>query len=48
MNGRGALLLIFGRETRRYFLQPLAWVVLTALWFLTGLSFWSATSLPTV
>lgn len=48
MNSARACLLIAGRELRSYFLQPLAWVVLTALWFFTGLSFWSVISVSGV
>lgn len=34
--------LIAGRELRSYFLQPLAWVVLTAIMILNGWNFWMA------
>ena len=48
MSGPMPALLVAGRELRSTFLQPLAWVVLTALWFFTGLSFWSVVSISGV
>lgn len=40
MTGLRTVALIMARELRSYFLQPLAWVVLTALLLLNGWNFW--------
>ncbi len=40
--------LIAEREFGSYFLQPLAWVVLTALWAFMGLAFWLVLSMFSV
>jgi ABC-2 type transport system permease protein len=42
MNALRTVLVIAGRETRSFFLQPLAWVVLTSLLLLNGFWFWFA------
>ncbi len=41
MSGLRAIGLVARRELQSYFLQPLAWVILTALLLLNGLNFWA-------
>lgn len=45
MNAVRVVAAVAGRELRSFFLQPLAWVVLTSLLLLNGLVFWNALAL---
>ncbi|RMG45185.1 MAG: hypothetical protein D6718_08230 [Acidobacteria bacterium] len=40
MNALRVTLAVAGRELRAYFLQPLAWIVLTTMLLVEGLNFW--------